>query len=102
MTTAKEICETAANLVAGDRDRQHGDKVINFANIADFWDAYRGAKARSCAEATITPVDVANMMELLKIARTLSGHYNPDDYVDRCGYGGCAGELAEKANAPEV
>lgn len=102
MTTAKEICETAANLVSGERDRQHGDKERNFANIAQLWEAYLICKAQRNDMDIITPLDVANMMVLMKIARTLSGQHNPDDYIDACGYAACAGELAEKANAPEV
>lgn len=96
MTTAKEICETAANLVAGDRDRQHGAKERNFANIARLWNAFLEGR---CVP-PISPAEVANMMVLMKVARTLSGQHNPDDYIDACGYAACAGELAEKANAP--
>ena len=44
----------------------------------------------------LLPEDVANMMALLKIARTQAGQHNPDDYVDACGYSAIAGEIAGK------
>jgi hypothetical protein len=66
---AVEIAQKAANLVGGDRDRQHGQKPL---------DAH----------------DVGVMMVCMKLARTQSGAVNPDDYVDACGYAACAGEIA--------
>ena len=41
--------------------------------------------------------DVANLMELLKVARRKLGSFNPDDYVDGAGYSGVSYEcrLAE-------
>jgi len=37
------------------------------------------------------------MMILLKMARQMTGEYNPDDFVDMAGYAGCAGEIAAAA-----
>ena len=37
------------------------------------------------------------MMELLKIARRLTGTFNLDDYVDSVGYAAIAGELAARS-----
>ena len=91
MTTAKKIAATAARLVGGDRARKHGDKLVNHGNIAALWSAYL---ARRGAAVTLTPADVALMMVLLKVARTLSGAHNPDDYIDAAGYAACAGEIA--------
>lgn len=34
------------------------------------------------------------MMVLLKAARTRTGTFNLDDFVDMAGYAGCAGEIA--------
>jgi hypothetical protein len=42
------------------------------------------------------PEDVANLMSLLKIARTQAGNFNLDDYVDACGYLAISGEIANK------
>lgn len=85
---AKDILTTAANLVGGDREKTHGSKVENFSNIAALWTGY--------LEVSITALDVANMMALLKIARTKSGNINIDDWIDGSGYLACAGEVATK------
>ena len=43
----------------------------------------------------ISPEDVAQLMSLLKIARTQAGEHNIDDYVDAVGYQAIAGEIAK-------
>jgi hypothetical protein len=98
--TAAEICVGAAELVGGLRAVTHGDKALNFKNIADIWTAVLTAKSRrdGTVEIFVDPLDVANMLEALKIARRYSGDHNIDDYVDGAGYAGCAGEIAEHLN----
>jgi len=83
---AKEILKTAHDLVAGARGKQHGNILNTHENIALLWTAYRREK--------YTPLDVALMMSLLKIARTKDGETNSDDFIDGAGYLGVAGELA--------
>lgn len=90
--TAGEIALKAAELVSGDRDRQHGAKADNFGRIASVWNAY--LKIRRDPGSDLSPVDVGHMMVLMKLARTQSGALNLDDYIDMCGYGACAGEIA--------
>ncbi|MGI9160080.1 MAG: DUF6378 domain-containing protein [Saprospiraceae bacterium] len=90
---ASDIASKAAELVGGDRAKQHGDKSDNFGRIAILWDAW--LSVRSSADDRITAHDVGIMMALLKIARTQSGSHNMDDYVDSAGYIACAGEIAE-------
>jgi hypothetical protein len=94
-TAAVQICQEAARLVGGDRENQHGDKLANFQNIADIWNAILAAKRRHSNDPLLSPLDVANMMEAMKIARRYSGAHNRDDYVDGAGYAGVAGHLAE-------
>ena len=95
--TAADFCTEAARLVSGDRAATHGDKLINFQNIAELWNGYWRIKCRVNNEPLVTPFDahdVGCMMELFKIARRFSGKFNADDYVDAAGYAGCAGEIA--------
>lgn len=100
--TATYICETAANLVGGDRAVTHGDKTANFTNTAALWNALLECKARRLGWPSydtlprLDALDVANMLEAFKIARRYSGTHNLDDYIDGAGYAGCAGEIAEK------
>ena len=76
----------AAELIDGDRDKQHGDRHECHAAIAALWSAF--------LTVNIEPADVALMLALQKIARTQHGEHNPDNYVDGCGYIAIAGELA--------
>lgn len=98
---AVEILNTAANLVGGDRAKTHGDKVGNHTKIARLWNAYIENKLGDKEDtpmfgADLDATDVAQMMILLKIARTQSGGtHNPDNYVDAAGYAGVAGECAK-------
>ena len=89
-----EILDKAKKLVSGDRHQKHGDKVLNHANIARLWSSYLQNKTQ--LNINLMPEDVANLMILLKVARSQAGKHNIDDYVDTCGYASIAGEIAEK------
>lgn len=88
---AGDILLRARELVEGDRSRTYGDKVINHKNIADIWNGY-GVRLDG---RPLTPLNVALMMALLKVARTKLGVHNEDDYSDLAGYGAVAGEIAD-------
>lgn len=90
---ATEIAGRAADLVGGDRDRQHGQKEDNFRRIATMWNAW--LQTRKDPAETLGAHDVGIMMVLMKLARTQSGNLNIDDYIDACGYAACAGEVAQ-------
>lgn len=92
LRTARDIASRAADLVGGDRDRQHGQKADNFNRIAAVWNAYLGIRRHK--DAPLDAVDVGHLMALMKVARTQSGALNVDDYVDGAGYLACAGEVA--------
>jgi len=85
---AVAIIKKAAIIVRGDRQKEYGNKRENFQNTANLWNAYLTAHS-------ITPHDVAMMMILLKMARTMTGSAktNEDTYVDMAGYAGIAGVL---------
>ena len=90
--TAGDICQRAADLVGGDRAATHGPKEKNHQNIAVMWNAY--LSIRPDPDAPISELDVAIMMNQMKVSRTQTGKHNPDDYVDMAGYAGVAGEIA--------
>jgi hypothetical protein len=85
---AQDVCRRAADLVGGDRARQHGDALAAHNTVAALWSAYLGTP--------ITARDAALMMVLLKVARTKTGAFNLDDYVDAAGYAGIAVEVARR------
>lgn len=90
-TTAVEAVTEAARLVGGDRGRTHGNKHDNFTKIGRIWNAY--LRNSNPAHVALSPDQVADMMELMKVARRQSGEFNPDDYVDGAGYAGVAFEV---------
>jgi hypothetical protein len=91
---AASFCYEAARLVSTDRRPAVADKLINFRTWSTLWNAYLECKRIAGEPSTITPHDVASMMELAKVGRRFTGTYNADNYVDAAGYAGCAGELA--------
>ena len=91
-----EILEKTKKLVSASRHDKHGDKVINHENIARLWTGYLVNKFK--LNFVILPEDVANLMSLLKIARTQAGAFNLDDHVDAAGYAAISGEIAFKRN----
>lgn len=86
------VLERAKACVCGQREQDYGSPEDNFRLIASLWAAYTGHE--------YSPVDVAMMMGLLKIARIKSGGGSGDSFVDLAGYAACAGEIwgRERAN----
>ena len=81
-----DILDRARAIVTGEREKQYGKPEDNFAIIAELWGTYTGYK--------FSPVDVAMMMALLKVARIKTGVGTVDSFVDLAGYAACAGEIA--------
>jgi Fe-S cluster biosynthesis and repair protein YggX len=100
MTDSHVYCQQAADLLSGDRARQNGSKLINHINIAELWTAWLRRRGLVANESKLTAHDAAVMMVLLKLARTLTGEHNPDDYRDAAGYAAIAGHLADIAEEP--
>lgn len=90
---AADIAAKAAELVGGDRAKTHGGKLANHACIAAVWNGILQAAGKLPAT-PLNALDVANLMEGLKIARRYTGAFNPDDYIDGAGYAAVAGEIA--------
>tara|TARA_Y100000590_G_C15686407_1_gene1001822 strand:- start:1157 stop:1483 length:327 start_codon:yes stop_codon:yes gene_type:complete len=90
---AKDVLEDAKTIVSGDRQKTHGDKLINHGNIGRMWTAY--LTNHFGKEIFIRPDMVADMMEAAKIARRQAGDFNPDDYTDGSGYAGISCELRQ-------
>ena len=91
--TTTEILTKAEKLVSDDRAKTHGDKIVNHENIARLFSDYLTNKFQ--AVININAEDVAQLMTLLKIARSQAGQHNIDDYVDGAGYQAIAGHIAE-------
>lgn len=87
-TTRKTILDAAEKCVCRDRQDTHGKPEDSFGAIADLWTAYLDIGRE------ITPVDVAQMMILLKVGRAKENPKHQDNWVDMAGYAACAGEIA--------
>ncbi len=91
MTTRSDILDTAKSHVTKDRAKDHGPAEDSFGLIARYWGVYLGRE--------LSPHDVGLMMVLFKAARAQMNSAHLDSFVDHCGYGACAGELASKNSA---
>lgn len=87
-TTRKTILDAAEKCVCNDRQDQYGKPEDSFGAIANLWTAYLDVGRE------ITPVDVAQMMILLKVGRAKGNPAHTDNWVDMAGYAACAGEIA--------
>lgn len=90
--TRSEILKAAEACVCGQREQDYGSPENNFLLIAELWSAYLMAKDDLTS---LSAVDVAMMMALLKIARVAKGG-SEDSFVDLAGYAACGGELFDK------
>lgn len=86
--TRKTILEAAEKCVCNDRQDQYGKPEDSFSAIANLWTAYLDIGR------DITPVDVAQMMILLKVGRAKGNPAHADNWIDMAGYAACAGEIA--------
>lgn len=92
-TIREKILSKAASLITGQRQQEYGTPEENFQHIADSWTVHLRKILKH--DAKISARQVAEMMVLLKMARTLNSP-TEDSYVDAGGYSGIAGELAAR------
>lgn len=98
--TNREVClDTAKDLVVKRRQDERGDPENTFAFIAEYWQVYLRANFNITLD--LKPHHAAEMMELLKMARSNRNGSNPDNYFDRAGYCACAFEMRVQ-DAPMV
>jgi len=78
--------KTADCIINGYREEDYGTPERNFDKIAALWSAHLSME--------ITPLDVAAMMCLLKIARIGTGKiYKEDNWIDIAGYAALGYEI---------
>lgn len=97
--TRTEILATAEAAVMKDRNATHGEPEDNFGTIARLWNVYCDAAnplASHGKKTSLSGVDVAVMMILVKVARIATSPEHPDHWVDIAGYAACGGEIATK------
>ena len=87
MTRTELLNEAIERVTRG--TREYGRVEDNFGLIAELWNGYLRAVPRESLEG----VDVAAMMILLKLARSVTGGQKADTWLDIAGYAACAAEL---------
>lgn len=91
MTVREKVLNEARECVSVQRQLDYGTPEDNFTIIANLWSAYTGS--------SITALDVAMMMALMKVGRIRSGGGTGDSFVDLAGYAACGAEIKEKMEA---
>lgn len=91
MSKRAQILQEAEKCICGQREQDYGSPEDNFSIIAGLWTEYTGAE--------ITPLDVAMMMCLLKVARIKNGGGTGDSFIDLAGYAACGGEIHAKIHS---
>lgn len=86
-----KILEEAAELLVGQRQEDYGTPEENFKRIAAYWSIRLSDYLKINVE--LEERIVAEMMALLKIARTANSPTR-DTYLDLAGYAGIAAELS--------
>ena len=87
MTRTELLNEAIERVTRG--TREYGTVEDNFSLIAELWNGYLRAVPRESLEG----VDVAAMMILLKLARSVTGGQKADTWLDIAGYAACGAEL---------
>lgn len=83
-TPRAKILQTAEDLIHGDRQQDYGSPFDSFERIAKLWSAYLGQDVKAS--------QVAMMMVLLKVSRSVTSPQKTDSYDDAAGYVGLAWE----------
>lgn len=104
---AGALLTKAATTVLKDRGDRHGGAENSFAMIGELWSVYirhtTQHRTSGGADADVVPIqyvkvspsDVAQMMVMLKISRSVYGNpMEQDHFVDEIGYSSLAGALA--------
>lgn len=74
------------------RLKQHGHTESSFTMIASLWSNYIHHTVIARGNTKLLPQDVAQMMVLVKIARSVYG-FSPDNFEDSAGYTALAAML---------
>jgi hypothetical protein len=97
MTNTKrgEILAEAKALTEGDRNESYGDPHLNMSHHANLFTEYCRIRGLLTREQAFTSVDMAECMNLGKIARRAQNQGHKDSYVDGAAYTAIAYENYE-------
>lgn len=81
-----DVLNEAMGIITKDRNADYGGPEDSFARIAVLWGAW--------LHTSVSAIDVAAMMIMLKLARLNINPTHMDSWIDIAGYAGCGGEIA--------
>lgn len=84
-----DILKTARALTTGDRNASYGHPYENLDLMAEMFSAFLSAKY---ADICLTAEDMAHLMTIAKMARTIAPGFHLDNYIDAACYQAIAGE----------
>ena len=84
MSELGSLLDEAKKTITGERQDQYGAPEDSFDRIARYWSVYL---ARS-----ISSLDVAHLMALMKLARAQGQGFKRDNYLDLAGYAAIAAD----------
>lgn len=88
---AADVLKRAAKAVE-EGTAKHGDTARSFEFIAQLWGTYVSHAMAVRKQVSLTPFDVANMMMMVKQARSVYGN-SIDNQIDAAGYAALAAML---------
>lgn len=94
--TQANILDDAKKIIYGDREATYGDPGKNLTMISDLWEMYVCHKYN--VDVMLSPLDVANMMILLKVARLANSPEHLDSLTDIAGYAALQERVTNHAN----
>lgn len=86
----ESILQEAQTIIFGARNASYGHPRDNFKDIARLWEGYLHKYG-----VILEPIDVANLMILMKVARISGNGYHRDSVTDIAGYAGTIERLQE-------
>jgi hypothetical protein len=89
-TQPESVLQEAERLINGDRQQAYGSAAKSFERIAAFWHAYLKHKLKDTEH--IEPKDVAAMMILMKVSRSVTSSKR-DNWVDAAAYAELGSQL---------
>ncbi|WP_336819816.1 DUF6378 domain-containing protein [Gordonia sp. MMO-8] len=92
--TEPDVLSDAHALIRGQRRSDYGDPETNFGRIAALWSVV--------LQHEVTPVQVAQCMAQLKLARLIHTPDHHDSWVDAAGYIGLGSHLATTTTTQET
>lgn len=93
-TIRNQLLRETITTICGDRDKTYGPPLESYENIAKFWNIFLADKIKRSHSPweLLTPADVAKMMILFKVSRSLNSAHR-DNWLDIAGYAACGCEV---------